>query len=60
MTARAKIDAFVSYSGGEVRLSNDDWPDDHPVVLERPELFETPEPPKRGPGRPRKTTDDAA
>jgi hypothetical protein len=35
-TVRAKIDAFVSYSGGEVRLSNDDWPDDHPVVVERP------------------------
>lgn len=54
MTRRALIDAFVSYSGGEVRLSHDEWPDDHPVVVERPELFEEVEPVKRGPGRPRK------
>jgi len=57
MTVRALMDAFVYYSGGEIRISHDEWPADHPLVVERPELFEE-VPEKRGPGRPRKVPSD--
>ena len=50
------IDGWVGYGDRlELRISPEEPIDaDHPLVKERPELFEAPESPKRGPGRPRK------
>lgn len=44
MTVRPKIDGqWVGWSGGEAFLHvSDEYPDDHPLVQERPELFTQP------------------
>ncbi len=58
---RPKIDGWIGYGDGASVLVATGTPldSDHPVVLERPELFEkidkpAPAPVKRSPGRPPK------
>jgi hypothetical protein len=42
-TVQAQIDGFVGYSGGEVRLHfGEEYPANHPLVEERPDLFTQP------------------
>lgn len=47
--ALCTFDGWVGYSGGETLLrTGDEWPDDHALVREKPDMFEVeqaPEPP---------------
>ena len=47
--AVSKFDGWAGYSGGsELLATGDAWPDDHPLVTDRPDLFgveQEPEPP---------------
>jgi len=45
--ALSKFDGWTSYSGGEALLrSGDEWPDDHALVSERPDMFEVEQEPE--------------